>query len=194
MKKTRKINFSFGTLLICIALFATSCKKDIPGPTASGTSEYYMRFKANGITKEYKFDCAGQLNKFQTNPDVYASHFSGAKDEYVVNKNVMTVILFTNAESLLNVTYTNYNTTSPVLIPARDLIISYSDETGEHYGSIYETALPYLPAGLVCNNLLRITEANSVYLKGTFSGTIYNNSYLKKIEITAGEFYLKRGY
>jgi hypothetical protein len=193
MKKAIKITFSYSTFFICMLLFTSSCKKELPELNVNSSSGYYMRFKVNAVAKEYKIDCVGKLNDFQTNPDVYASTFFGAKDQTSPNKNGLAITMFTVPESLLNTTYTNYATTSPSLTAARDLIIMYRDENGEQYDSVIEIALPYLPSGLVCTNQLRIYEANAVSLKGTFSGTLYSIDYSKKIEITNGEFYVKKG-
>ena len=49
-----------------------------------------------------------------------------------------------------------------------------------------------LPAGTPTNARLVITEATSTYVKGNFSGTMLTQDYLSKLDITEGEFYLKR--
>jgi hypothetical protein len=49
-----------------------------------------------------------------------------------------------------------------------------------------------LPAGTPSNARLVITEATSTYIKGNFSGTMLTQDYLSKLDITDGEFYLKR--
>ncbi|MCC6286899.1 MAG: hypothetical protein IT249_03355 [Chitinophagaceae bacterium] len=187
-----KIFLSLKTILFLIIagalLCLNACKKEEEAP-GSG-SDYYMKFKINGTLVEHKGQAEGNFNK--TTASSYAASFAGLKETLVAGKNNMSIILGTNGENKTGITYTDYTITASGFEKAKVLNIVYIDESGNTYMSWPEEFAPAIPAGTKIDAKLKITEAASTYLKGNFSGSLYNNDYTKELSISEGEFYLRR--
>ncbi|PVD54127.1 hypothetical protein DC498_01690 [Terrimonas sp.] len=176
--------------IVAVSLFFSgACKKNSDTPNGSG-SDYYMRFRINGALIEHKGQAEGNFNKATSSS--YAASFAGLKEALVAGKNNMSVILGTEAENKTGVTYTNYTTATSGSEKAKVLNIVYLDDAGNAYLSWAEEFAPAIPSGTKTNAQVKITEAASAYLKGSFSGTLYNNDYTKEFSITEGEFYVRR--
>ncbi|MFT3750146.1 MAG: hypothetical protein QM768_17645 [Agriterribacter sp.] len=180
---------SMSSLIIAGFLFSvTGCKKD--NDISGSGSGYYMKFKINGTLIEHKGQAEGNFNK--TTASVYAASFAGLKEALVAGKNNMSIILGTEGENKTGVTYTDYTITTGGFEKAKVLNIVYLDESGNTYMSWPEEFVPAIPPGTKIDANLKITDATSEYLKGSFSGSLYNSDYSKEFSVTEGEFYLRR--
>ena len=175
-------------LLAGMMVIAYSCKKD--NGSTGDDSGYYMRFKINGTQVEYKGQVEGTFNKvtaLQHNTSV-----AGLKEALVAGKNNMTLLLATDDDTQTGLSYTSYTTSASGMQKAKLANIVYKDEGGSDYLSWMEEFSPTLPSGTETNAVIKITEAASGYIKGNFSGVMYNADYSKKLNITDGEFYARR--
>ena len=55
-----------------------------------------------------------------------------------------------------------------------------------------EEFAPALPPGTETKATIKITEATTDFIKGSFSGVLYDEGYTTKLNITDGEFYARR--
>ena len=175
-------------LLTGILMVAYSCKKDNDG-TGSGTG-YYMRFKINGTQVAYKGQVEGTFDKVTSLQ--HNTSLAGLKDALVAAKNNMTLLLATENGTQTGLTYTNYTTGTKKKKKAKLVNLVYIDESGKNYLSWMEEFAPALPAGTETKATIKITEATTDYIKGIFSGVLYNENYSTKLNITDGEFYARR--
>ena len=182
MKKTRKMKLSYGTLLICMALFAASCKKEIPEPSAPGTSSFYMRFKANGIQKEFTATTAFFFGSSQ------CALNGGTNDS---TGNAFTIDLYSgNTPIQVNATY---NETETVPAPG-----SYTPSA--YFGYAINSPSIYNYSSWIANTTehsvyqcsVKILELDALHVKGTFSGKVRSQQGSNFITISNGEFNVKR--
>lgn len=169
-------------------IMASSCKKD-NGSDDSG-SGYYMRFKINGTQVEYKGQIEGTFDKVTALQ--HNTSLAGLKDALVATKNNMTLLLATENETQTGLTYASYATGTSGMQKAKLVNLVYIDENGKSYLSWMEEFAPALPAGTETTATIKITEATANYIKGIFSGVLYNEGYTTKLNITDGEFYARR--
>ena len=180
--------FSCMFLLAGIMVMAYSCKKD-NGSTGDG-SGYYMRFKINGTLVEHKAQVEGTFNKITSLQ--HNTSLAGLKEALVATKNNMTLLLATDNDTQTGLSYTSYTTSASGMQKARLANLVYIDESGNNYFSWMEEFAPTLPSGTETNAVIKVTEAASGYIKGNFSGVLYNNDNSKKLNVTEGEFYARR--
>ena len=165
-------------LLVCmIGLTFTSCKKS----SSSSNSSYYMKAKFDGSSKSFNKTVAaikanlgnGSYSLIITglsSTDQMALMLWSDKDDFNAGKT------FT-LEALGGTTYNERTYAAPLgsSDPMSQWVSTYD------YGTVPET--------FQCT----ITEATATYIKGTFSGVIYqnNNSDVASKTITEGQFYAK---
>ena len=189
MKPCSFLRFSlFFLLLTGIMLIAYSCKKD--NDSTGDGSGYYMRFKINGTQVEYKGQVESNFNKVLSLQ--HNSSVAGLKEALVAGKNNMTLLLATDDDTQTGLSYTSYTTGASGMQKARLAWLGYFDESGTSYLSSMEELAAGLPSGTETNAVIKVTEAASGYIKGTFSGVVYNADYSKKLNVTEGEFYARR--
>ena len=189
MKQYLFSRFSLFILLLAgIMTIAYSCKKD-NGSTGDG-SGYYMRFKINGTLVEYKGQVEGTFNKVTSLQ--HNTSLAGLKEALVANKNNLTLLLATEDDTQTGLSYTSYTTSASGMQKAKLANIVYKDESGTDYLSWMEEFATGLPSGTETNAVIKVTEAASGYIKGNFSGVMYNADYSKKLNVTEGEFYARR--
>lgn len=181
--------FSLYIITVFSLTLLISCKKNNDNAPGNGDG-YYMKFKLNGTQIEYKGQAECNFNKV-TNLQ-HAASFAGLKETLVAGKNNMSIILGTGDENKTGITYTCYATNTAGYEKAKVLNIVYIDENGKSYLSWSEEFAPALPVGTETKAQLNVTEATTAYLKGNFSGVLYNNDYSVKFSVTDGEFYLRR--
>lgn len=184
---------SISRLVLCVLisfslLFTGACKKNDDKP--GNGSGYYMKFKLNGTQVEYTGQVECNFNK--TSGATHVASFAGLKVALNAGSNAMTLALGTADNNETNVTYTNYATTAAGTEKAKALTIGYMDEAGAAYLSWPDEFSAALPGGTKTEARLKVTEATSAALKGTFSGVLYNTDYSKELTVTDGEFYLRR--
>jgi len=155
------------TVILAIASF--SCKKDDNNATAG---KYYVKFKADGQAVEFV-----DQQRLQA-----AIGNSGSQ-------HVLTVMGFTpnsNASLVINdiqpITVGNYDGYVLQSGGVVGTVIAYQNTAGETFGT--NGANPEVAATVVL--------FNNAEVKGTFSGVIKQNGGTKTIQITEGEFFVKR--
>jgi hypothetical protein len=175
-------------LLPGIMIMAYSCKKDNDG-TGSGTG-YYMRFKINGTQVAYKGQVEGTFDKATALQ--HNTSLAGLKEALAATKNNMTLLVATENETQTGIDYTSYTPGASGMQKAKLVNLVYIDENGKNYLSWMEEFAPTLPPGTETKATIKITEATTEYIKGNFSGVLYNVTYTEKLNITDGEFYARR--
>ncbi len=175
-------------LLPGIMLMAYSCKKDNgAGDPGSG---YYIRFKINGTQVANKGQVEGTFDKATALQ--HNTSLAGLKEALVATKNNMTLLLATENETQTGLSYTSYTTGTSGMQKAKLVNLVYIDENGKNYLSWMEEFAPALPPGTETKAIIKITEATADYIKGDFSGVLYDEGYTTKFNITDGEFYARR--
>ena len=178
--------------LLCIVLMSAGCKKSTTSTGTSSSGSYYMKFKADGVQKEFLQNTSGSFNRQQTNNTAnYASTFGGTLDPSMVTKNNMTIALVTVGPAKLNQLYTNYKTTAAGMLKAFIVQPGYYDENGVFWLSWSDDFIPAIPPGTTTSAGVTVTAAGSSGIRGTFSGVLYNSDFSKKLIITEGDFFLK---
>lgn len=182
----------FTPILLTLCLIS-SCKKNFSGidPTNQPT-DYYIKFKANGVLTEYKKDAAGNFNVYSASPPAsYGTSIYGSKVENQTTKDAASLLLSSTTENKINRVYTSYSTSVSNHEKASLLSIGMFDSAGEFFMSWAQESVSVLPPGTLVNNTMVITAFSTAGIKGTFSGTLYNNNFSKRISITEGEFFVK---
>lgn len=178
---------SFKTIcLLFLVLFCACSKKEDQG----GNGSYYMRFKINGTQFEFKEQVEGHFSK-KTSLQ-YNSSLAGVKEEFIITKNNMSLLLTTDGETQTGITYTNHTTTTAGFQKAKLANLVYLDENGKSHQSWMEEFASALPVGTEINAQIKITEVTGNSIKGFFSGVLYNEGLTTKMTITDGEFLAKR--
>ena len=183
--------FLFPLIAVTFIVMFGCSKSKSGGSGTTTTNDYYIRFKANGVQTEYKAHTETIYNKANGTTERMTT-LGGTKEQFVPTKSNMTVALTTVGDNTLNVTFTNYATTAAGFKKAKILTLGFYDANGKFFMSWADEFSNILPAGSPINCRLVFTEATSTYLKGNFSGTLFSQDYLTRLEITDGEFYLKQ--
>lgn len=188
MKQLFSQRFFWYIIVSGILMMSYSCKKD--NNSSNDTTGYYMKFKVNGTPIEYKGQIEGTFDKESSMQ--HNTSLAGLKEALVSSKNNMTLLLATESATQTGISYTSYTTTASGMQKAKLANLVYKDENGNDYLSWMEEFAPALPVGTETNAIIKITEATATYIKGNFSGVLYNDDYSVKLNITDGEFYARR--
>lgn len=183
-KKMLQVCFGVWMLMMIAA-----CKKGSDPMTGSG-SGYFLKFKSNGTLVEYKDYAEGNFNKLASGK--YVTSISGLKKAFVATTDNMSIAMSTAAQTQVNTTYTNFTVSSAGMEKAVVLGLGYYNDKGEFFMTWEETFAPALPPGTKTEAKCVITEQTDEYLKGKFSGIMYNEDFSTKLDITEGEFFVKR--
>lgn len=175
-----------GILVILVTI--TSCKKE--NDTDDSGSGYYVKFKANGMQVEYKGYAEGNFNKLASGK--YVSTLSGLNEAFVGTRNNMSIALSTVAQNDVNITYTNYASSSPATQKAAALGLAYYDDKGVFFMTWSDEFASALPDDVETVATCIFTEQTDKHLKGNFTGKMYNEDFSVKLDITDGEFFVKR--
>lgn len=187
----------FHIAINCLALlfFAAGCSKSnvdvVPPPGRTEATPYFVRFKVNGVQKEYKDNgdvMQGQMNSGPTSAGEWVGSMIGMKDPLVNQKNALGMITSSVQKTEPNKTYTNY--TASGVTKLKLLILHYYNEAGDFYMSWADDFST--PLGTVADSRFAVTEATDKIMKGTFSGTLYSANQLATAVITEGSFYVSR--
>lgn len=181
MKKIQKIKIGYVSLLIGTTLFAASCKKSIPDPASVSSSQYYMRFKANGTQKEFT---ATTAYYFTT-----ACSLNGGTNDSTGNGFTINIISI-NVPILAN---SMYNETEAVPSPGGytpTVYFAYAINSPSNYNYGSWIAEPAEHSVYACT--VKILELDATHVKGTFSGRVRERKGSSFIAISNGEFNVKR--
>jgi hypothetical protein len=183
--------------LTLIVITLSNCKKSGSGNNGGGNgSGYYMKFNLNGKAVEYDSQPIAELNTVNSD-GLYSAVLLAYQNVNAGSKNAVTITVFSSTAIAANVAYDDpkkATETNGSQAPATTVF--WEDSTGTGYltaGEFSDANGNMLIGGIVANAKLTITELTNAYLKGTFSGTVYNSGDLSVSDaITDGEFYLRR--
>ncbi|MEO8772325.1 MAG: hypothetical protein ABI402_19660 [Ferruginibacter sp.] len=188
----KKLFSKNGLYLACtfLIIIFSSCKKDSPGESANPGSQYYVSFKIDGTTIKYTSTAEGNINVIDANGH-YDCSIAGLKDENVSDKATMTILMVTSDPMTTSNTYINYGTSSGSNIRTLLGSIARHDDAGTFFASWGDE---FASAGVVSDTRINFTEITDAYIKGNFSGTIYEqiDGNSEKHLITEGVFKVKR--
>ena len=181
-------------LVALTAILFNSCNKDElpPAQTPAPTTGYYTKFKVDGVQQEY---FASQnlclFDQFDTALGEGHLSFVARLHNDTLGRNHFVLSLTDSVPLSLNTVYTNYTTLQP---NERGLIAGGFDFTywddNRHYTFTLNESLA-LPSGLISDARLTITEITPQYIKGRFSGSVYDINYTTIIHVISdGEFFL----
>ena len=160
----------FKLLVVFVALAAVSlsgCKKDDDNGDGG---QYYMRFKANGTTVEFKVQ-ASLVAAFGHAENVYNAVFTG----YDAESNIS--IQVHDGKAIEEKNYSGYILSGSAFVGA---LIAYKDKAG----TVYTQGVPG-------NASITVSEITATEVRGTFSGTLKATG-KDDVIITEGEFFVKR--
>ncbi len=161
----------FKLLVVFVALAAVSlsgCKKDDDNGDGG---QYYMRFKANGTTVEFKVQ-ASLVAAFGHAENVYNAVFTG----YDADSNISLQVF--DSKDIVETTYSGYGLVGTSFVGA---LIGYKD-TGETL---------YTQGATASDASVTISEITATTVKGTFQGTLKADG-KANIAVTNGEFFVWR--
>jgi hypothetical protein len=181
MKKIQKIKIGCGALCIGITLLAASCKKSLPDLAPINSSQYYMRFKANGAQKEFT---ATTAYYFTTTCSINGGTNDSTGNGFTIN------IISVNAPILGNSMYNEIETipASGGYTPTAYFAYAINSPSNYNYGSWI--AEPAEHSVYACT--VKILELDATHVKGTFSGRVRERKGSNFITISNGEFNVKR--
>lgn len=188
MKRSGDVRFLY-LILLSIAVIGYSCKKS-ENDSTGGDRGYYMKFTLGDTRMEFTGNVEGTYSKPTSRQ--YNTSIAGIKVAFVADKNNMTILLATDDETQKGISYTSFASTSSGQQKAKLANLVYFDESGEAYFSWMEELIPTLPSGTTSKTIIKITDAGSDYIKGNFSGELYNENFTRKLIVKDGEFYSRR--
>jgi hypothetical protein len=153
------------------------CKKSVANP---GIGDSYMRYKLNGVKKDYN-GCSAQF--LDPVNGIYGVGIAGASTNDPSND--FSITLFSKTAVSQGAAFGADLVTGTYFAQA---ILAYVEGT-KGYGSATTFITPSAKVSV------KITELGSTYVKGTFSGTLYsdNGVYTTVVyTVTEGEFNAKR--
>ena len=173
--------------LIAIAFFSiciTSCNNESDKDNITPEESYYVRFKLDGVQKEFNSLADVTLNKI-TSEGLYHSAVVGLEDRQMgASKNNLTFFIFYPEPAVSNVIYTDH--ASDEGERAHILNLVYLDEAGVSYTSLGDE---FSILGVISDTKITLTEITETSVKGTFSGTLYNIDRTSTVVISEGEFW-----
>jgi len=184
----KRVNISTMLPLTLLILLVSSCKKEKEEPLVS-TPVYSIKFKVDGLQKEYKTDATCLFNIFVARDNKYVTTISSSEKPNSQTRNTIALIL-THSQAISSTrTFVNYGPTQNTPGLEESLWLAYYDENEMFYcslGDIFTTLF-----GISSDGFLQFTEVADKYVKGTFKGTFYNDDHTKYKKITNGEFFVQ---
>lgn len=169
--------YQWSILILIVMLVSSGCKKE------SIETDYYIRFKVDGILKEYKYT---YISNFATNQNGELMSFIGIAG---LTEDVHSEFMEIRVSSPRSKGIDTYTNIGPVGIkPFANL-----DWQGPPNTNSYFTPLSTKGEQVVT---ISFTQVTSEYIKGTFQGTLVNSN-IKSMtgpptkSISEGKFFLK---
>ncbi len=172
-------------------LTLTACKKD-DGDKEPDDDKYYIRFKANGVQKEYDGNIVNNRFGFilLSEYGFYNGILSGVSSLSDGTKNLLYLSVRSNEEIKPNVEYnlqTAVTSTNGFKFPSAELI--YTDENKvSHSAILLRENYPLIE--IKDEAKVKFTSITATECKGTFNATAINSINKEEMLITDGEFYL----
>jgi hypothetical protein len=171
-----------------LAFFLMSCSKD-DDDTGTMAGDYYFRFKLNGQQMDYTdpkigHNLSGSFNLVDSE-GIYTTSAVAMKTYPTINKNTLSIVLAHPAEFQTGIDYTNFDASGNVVTQV--FVLGYYDANSVFYhAEVYSISL----FGGETDAKVRFSELTSTNMKGTFSGTLYDQS--GSVKVTQGEFNVPR--
>lgn len=178
MKKTK---FSILFILAFTLFGSFSCKKKSDDSSADTSTDFFVRFKVNGVQKEFKGTTTALFQTIALSPTLYTASFQGIQNSTATSTNVLGLNVSDIAAIAVNKNYT-----STIVGSTIQASILYFDQAGAQYGSIFVTS------GSSTDAVIRLTEITSTSVSGTFSGKVASSTGSNNQTITEGSFRVKR--
>lgn len=179
--------YSFAFLLL---LILGSCSKKSDNPGEPGDGEYYLRYKSDGVQKEYK---AITLAQFYYDAENLTYHCNMTSSLALNNasKDMLSLLLVNKESYKTGVTYQLTNgiemAKNGAIMP--QAAIALSDENGKPYTAQFLPATWYQFDDMA---EVRFTAITDKFVKGTFSGLAFTAMPERaEKKVTDGEFYLR---
>lgn len=170
-------------LFMIVIPFPIACSKKSSDPTPP-TSEFFIRFKVDGIQKEFKANTRATISDVSTvNTPIILGAFSGLQTNATnTTANLMSVSV---RDPLTMAIKKVYSSTSPGAI--YQVALLYWDENGDPYSS------EFLSTPSSSDAMLTLSEITENYVSGSFNGKVaLSGASLNTHLITEGTFKLKR--
>jgi hypothetical protein len=174
-------------LLFGLGLFLSSCKKEDSKPAEALKPAYAVKFKVDGIPKVFTNDAACIFNFYEPTEKKYLTTITASERPNSPKWNTFGIILSHTKTILNGETFVNSYIIKDASIE-NSLWLSFSDENEVFYASIGDTLTKLL--GISSDGQVKFTEIKDGSVRGTFSGTFYNDTHTRFKKITDGEFYL----
>lgn len=196
--------FSAIATVFCFLIFLSSCKKDKEnaGSDNNPKGSYYIRFKANGIQQEFKSLPIAQ-SSYNSSQQVYVTGLLAYTDSSKTDQNLVNIVIMSTTPLSAGAIYKDPLKTLSGADKVPQVIITYNDAQEKSFLSMglfsdeagnFSTFIPDYDK-LVADANVTITEVTSTFVKGTFSGTVFNldsnSNVVSKMPLTDGEFYLQ---
>ncbi len=168
-------------IILAVSLFftmpaLTSCKKAAVG-NATNASPYYMKFKLDGVQKNYVI-AGGQIIDTLIAGAAYGATIAGSPED---GSESMGLLIYSTTQITSGMTFNDDNV--PGLILPKGNLNYVGDSGNSSYGSLAITN-----PGVQ----ITLTELTSTYMKATFSGKMQDVSGSAILTVTDGELYAVR--
>ncbi|MBS1742374.1 MAG: hypothetical protein JST81_05005 [Bacteroidetes bacterium] len=173
MKKI--VRFIVAAQLLFLVISVSSCKKVVPSNVTG--SVYYMKYKVDGVQKEYSIS-GGKTIDTLISGVAYGATVAGSPND---GSESMGLLLYSTTVISNPQTFDDDNIPGYVL-PEGSL--DYVTNSGGLSYSSMELTSP--------NVEIKITEITSAYIKGTFKGKLKEIDGSNVVNVTDGEFYAVR--
>lgn len=187
----KRINLLFLVILVAFS----GCKKG-ESPANEETGEFYIRFKVDGVQKNYTAQILNNRVSFFLLPEYnfYIASIIGLNNlqdaQVAPVKNFISISVRSKDQIKPNIDYQLNNAVPYSGINFSGIELVYHDEHGEGFGALLlQSNYPSLFIGDEAQ--VHFSEITSTYAKGTFSAMAYSTNFRTEIAITDGEFYLK---
>lgn len=192
MKKNQL--YALTLLFAIISLGLSSCSKEKSfssggsggtggtggGGGTGGSSSYFMKFKINGVQKEFTANTFAVFSSIDiVGTTIYTASIQGTLSTSSSTTNLMGININDVTPIVANKDYSDATVGQTI-----QGALLYFDATGEQYSTLL------VPTDV--NLKIRITELTSTVVAGTFSGKMQSMTGTTVLNVTEGSFKLKR--
>lgn len=176
-------------ILLCMMILISSCHRENIDSSLL-PSEYFIRFKIDGVEKFYNRENLFCLvNSFDSINNQWVTSIICSADPNDGDRNSIFILIGHQTPLAANTIYTNYTTSQANTVQAQTFWLSYNDENGNHTFN-FDEAL-FSSTGAISDAHFQLTGFNANTTSGTFSCSLYDTTFTNPIHtLTNGEFYL----
>jgi len=179
---------SLSLFIVLGLLIGLGCSKS--SGNGSSTGDYYFRFKVNGADVNYNSTVQAAYYPGTTNVNVstqgvagYSAIISASANINQVARNAISVVINSPALYQTGLAYTTAANSNLGLMQ-----FGYYDASG----TLYLASKSISMVGSMSTASVQYTEITDDQIAGTFSGKLYTSNQQNFVDITAGEFRVKR--